>query len=114
MNLDLENVIRQALTDAKDAGKDYLSQTEETVRAVRQVWPVCGDGFEAALKAAMLPSWLCVFCVFRDGDKIFAISRFRAIPMLTSDRGFQFKPSGLSSCIRNAAGYVHVQIEGAK
>ncbi len=36
---DLENVIRQALTDAKAAGKDYLSQTEEAVRTVRQARP---------------------------------------------------------------------------
>ncbi len=36
---DLENVIRQALTDAKAAGKDYLSQTEHAVRTVRQVRP---------------------------------------------------------------------------
>ncbi len=28
MDPDLENVIRQALTDAKAAGKDYLSQTD--------------------------------------------------------------------------------------
>ncbi len=36
MDPDLENVIRQALADAKAAGKDYLSQTEEAVRAVQQ------------------------------------------------------------------------------
>ena len=34
MDPDLENVIRQALTDAKAAGKDYLSPTELAVRAV--------------------------------------------------------------------------------
>ncbi len=39
MDPDLENVIRQALADAKAAGKDYLSQTEEAVRSVRQVRP---------------------------------------------------------------------------
>ena len=39
MNPDLENVIRQALADAQAAGKDYLSQTEEAVRTVRQVRP---------------------------------------------------------------------------
>ncbi len=39
MDPDLENVIRQSLTDAKAAGKDYLSQTEEAVRTVRQVRP---------------------------------------------------------------------------
>ena len=41
MDLDLENVIRQALADAKAAGKDYLSlsQTQEAVRAVQQARP---------------------------------------------------------------------------
>ncbi len=39
MERDLENVISQALADAKDAGKDYLSQTEEAVRTVRQARP---------------------------------------------------------------------------
>ena len=39
MQLDLENVIRQALADALAAGRDYLSQTEEAVRIVRQVRP---------------------------------------------------------------------------
>ncbi len=39
MDPDLENVIRQALADAKAAGKDYLSQTEKAVRAVRQARP---------------------------------------------------------------------------
>ncbi len=37
MDPDLDNVIRQALGDALAAGKDYLSQTEEAVRTVRQV-----------------------------------------------------------------------------
>ena len=36
MDADLENVICQALADAKAAGKDYLSQTEEAVRAVQR------------------------------------------------------------------------------
>ena len=39
MDLDLENVIRQALEDAQAAGKDHLSQTELAVRAVQQVRP---------------------------------------------------------------------------
>ncbi len=39
MDPDLENVIRQALTDAKAAGKDYLSQTELAVRAVQWARP---------------------------------------------------------------------------
>ena len=39
MDPDLENVIRQALTDAKEAGKDHLNQTELAVRAVQQVRP---------------------------------------------------------------------------
>ena len=36
---DLRNVIRQALADAPAAGRGYLTQTEEAVRAVRQVRP---------------------------------------------------------------------------
>ncbi len=39
MDPDLENVIRQALADAEDAGRDYLSQTEVAVRAVLQARP---------------------------------------------------------------------------
>ena len=39
MDPDLENVIRQALTDAKAAGRDHLSQTELAVRTVLQVRP---------------------------------------------------------------------------
>ena len=39
MDPDLENVIRQTLTDAKAAGKDHLSQTELTVRAVQRARP---------------------------------------------------------------------------
>ncbi len=39
MDPDLENVIRQALTDAKASGKDYLSQTEHAVQTVLQVRP---------------------------------------------------------------------------
>ena len=36
---DLENVIRQALTDAKAAGRDHLSQTEDAVWAVKRARP---------------------------------------------------------------------------
>ncbi len=36
MDPDLENVIRQTLTDAKASGKDHLSQTELAVRAVQR------------------------------------------------------------------------------
>ena len=39
MDRNLKNVIRQALADAKDAGKDDLSQTELAVRAVRELCP---------------------------------------------------------------------------
>ena len=39
MDPDLETVIRQALEDARAAGKDHLSQTEEAVRAVLKVRP---------------------------------------------------------------------------
>ena len=39
MDPDLETVIRQALEDARAAGKDDLTQTELAVRAVRQVRP---------------------------------------------------------------------------
>ncbi len=39
MDPGLENVIRQALTDAKASGKDYLSQTELAVRAVQRARP---------------------------------------------------------------------------
>ena len=39
MDPDLENVIRQALTDAKAAGKAHLSQTEHAVQTVLQVRP---------------------------------------------------------------------------
>ncbi len=39
MDPDLENVIRQALTDTKASGKDYLSQTELAVRAVQRARP---------------------------------------------------------------------------
>ena len=38
-DLDLDTVIRQALENARAAGKDYLTQTEIAVRAVRQVRP---------------------------------------------------------------------------
>ncbi len=36
---DLENVIRQALADAQAAGRDYLSQMEHAVRAIRRARP---------------------------------------------------------------------------
>ena len=36
---DLETVIREALEDARAAGKDHLTQTEEAVRAVLKVRP---------------------------------------------------------------------------
>jgi hypothetical protein len=39
MDPDLETVIRQALEDARAAGKDYLTQTEEAVRAALKVRP---------------------------------------------------------------------------
>ena len=34
MDLDLDTVIHKALADARDAGKDHLTKTEEAVRAV--------------------------------------------------------------------------------
>ncbi len=39
MDPDLENVIRQALGDALEAGRDHLSQTELAVRAVQRARP---------------------------------------------------------------------------
>ncbi len=39
MEESLERVIRQALADAEATGRDYLTQTELAVRAVRQVRP---------------------------------------------------------------------------
>ena len=33
MDPELDNIIRQALADAQAAGRDYLSQTEETIQA---------------------------------------------------------------------------------
>ncbi len=36
MDPDLERIIRQALADAKAAGKDYQGQTETAIRAVLQ------------------------------------------------------------------------------
>ncbi len=39
MDLDLDAVIRQAPADAREAGKDHLTQTEEAVRAVLKVRP---------------------------------------------------------------------------
>ncbi len=39
MDLDLETVIREALEAARAAGKDYLTQSEEAVRAVLKMCP---------------------------------------------------------------------------
>ncbi len=39
MDPSLENVIRQALADARTAGRDYLTQTELAVRAVLKARP---------------------------------------------------------------------------
>ena len=39
MDDDLQRVIRQALYDARAAGRDHLTQTEEAVRAVLQERP---------------------------------------------------------------------------
>ncbi len=39
MDPSIENVIRQALTDARAAGLDHLTQTEEAVRAVLKARP---------------------------------------------------------------------------
>ncbi len=39
MDPDLETVIRQALDDARAAGKDQLTQTKAAVRAVLKVRP---------------------------------------------------------------------------
>ncbi len=39
MDPDLENVIRQVVADAQAASRDYLTQTEEAVRSVRQARP---------------------------------------------------------------------------
>ena len=39
MDLDLDTVIRQALADARAAGKDHLTQTELAVRAALKVRP---------------------------------------------------------------------------
>ncbi len=39
MDPDLENVIRQALIDAKAAGKDHMGQTELAVQAVQRARP---------------------------------------------------------------------------
>lgn len=36
---ELENIIRRALATAQAAGKDYLTQTEEAVRAVLHACP---------------------------------------------------------------------------
>ncbi len=39
MDTDLDNVIRRTLAEAQAAEKDYLTQTEEAVRAVLQAFP---------------------------------------------------------------------------
>ena len=39
MDTDLDNVIRRTLAEAQAAEKDYLTQTEEVVRAVLQAFP---------------------------------------------------------------------------
>ncbi len=39
MDAGLENVIRRALEDARAAGRDFLTQTEEAVRAVSEARP---------------------------------------------------------------------------
>ncbi len=39
MDPDLDTVIRQALADARAAGKDYFTETREAVRAVLNVRP---------------------------------------------------------------------------
>ncbi len=39
MDESLERIIRQALEDARATGRDYLTQTELAVRAVREVRP---------------------------------------------------------------------------
>ncbi len=39
MDPDLDTVIRQALADARTAGRDHLTQTELAVRAVLKVRP---------------------------------------------------------------------------
>ena len=39
MDVGLENVIRRALADARAAGRDHLTQTEEAVRAGHEARP---------------------------------------------------------------------------
>jgi hypothetical protein len=39
MEPNLQAIIRRALAEARAEGKDYLTQTEETVRAVLQAFP---------------------------------------------------------------------------
>ena len=39
MDESLERIIRQALREAREKGRDYLTQTEIAVRAARQVRP---------------------------------------------------------------------------
>ncbi len=39
MDMDLENVIRQALGDARAAGRDHMGQTELAIEAVQRARP---------------------------------------------------------------------------
>ena len=39
MDAGLENIIRRALEDARAAGRDHLTQTEEAVRVAREARP---------------------------------------------------------------------------
>ncbi len=39
MEPNLQAIVRRALAEAQAAGKDYLTQTEEAVRAVMQAFP---------------------------------------------------------------------------
>ncbi len=50
MDAGLENVIRQALEDARAAGRDHLAQTEEAVRA--------GRGFPFAPYQGLIAPWM--------------------------------------------------------
>jgi hypothetical protein len=53
MDPDLERVIRQALADARAAGRDYLGETETAVQAVLRVRPgMTGSEAMAAVNLA--------------------------------------------------------------
>jgi hypothetical protein len=39
MDKSIERIIRRALEEARDKGRDHLAQTEEAVRAVREARP---------------------------------------------------------------------------